>query len=114
MTAVRSDLPGIGSRLREARVLAGLSQAQAADLVGMHRPSLTQIENEKRRVTAGEAVKFAEIYKVSLDWLLTGETAGSAEVALAARGLLRLKPSDQELLRKLIATLGSEEETKGQ
>jgi len=54
-----SDLPGIGEKLRQARESAGLSQAQVADLMNLHRPTVTEIENESRKVSAGELKQFA-------------------------------------------------------
>ena len=57
------DLPGVGERLREAREAAGLSQAQAAHLMDMHRPTVTEIENETRKVSAGELKQFADEFR---------------------------------------------------
>ena len=39
----------IASRLREARRMAGLSQAQVAKMLGLHRPSITESEAGNRR-----------------------------------------------------------------
>src|SRR6266487_1109678 len=64
------DLPGLGQRLRHAREDAGLSQAQAAKLLGLHRPAITEIEAESRKVSAGELRNFASLYHVSTSWLL--------------------------------------------
>ena len=40
----------MAERIREARTLAGLSQGQVAKMMGMHRPSISEIEAGNRRV----------------------------------------------------------------
>jgi transcriptional regulator with XRE-family HTH domain len=96
------DLPGIGGRLRQAREAAGLSQAQVAKMVGMHRPSITEIESEARRVSAGELRQFAELYHVSLDWLANDRFKADDKVKLAARKLQGLKATDLDTVMRII------------
>lgn len=60
----------IASRLRQARLMAGLSQQHVANLLMVHRPSVSEIEAGRRNVTAVELVKLARIYGVSSYWLL--------------------------------------------
>jgi transcriptional regulator with XRE-family HTH domain len=96
------DLPGIGEKLRQARETAGLSQAQAAELMNLHRPTITEIENEARKVSAGELKQFARLYHVSVEWL-TGDTVSANEkVKLAARKLEGLKQNDLETVMRII------------
>lgn len=105
----------IAGRLREARKLAGLSQGQVAKLMGMHRPSISEIEAGTRNVTAAELVRFAEVYDVGIAWL-SGEGAEKADPAddrleLAFRELKKLKPEDVDrLLRALAALRGRRED----
>jgi transcriptional regulator with XRE-family HTH domain len=61
---------GIGARLRLARTQAGLSQIQVAKLMGMHRPTVSEIEAGRRRVQLDEVAKFAELFHVAVPWLL--------------------------------------------
>src|SRR5262249_49491052 len=102
-----SDLPGLGERLRQARDAAGLSQAQVARLLGLHRPAVTGMETEERRVTAGELARLAELYKVSLEWL-TGSENRSSRVRMAARKLGALKDQDLEIALRIIDSLWHE------
>jgi DNA-binding XRE family transcriptional regulator len=44
----------IARRLKEARKLAGLSQGQVAKMLGLHRPSVSEMEAGNRRVSADE------------------------------------------------------------
>ena len=96
-------------RLREARKMAGLSQGQVAQMLGLHRPSITEIEAGNRRVSAQELVQLAEIYDVSTSWLLS-ETpdvvaADDPRLALAARELTKLKPEELDRLLRLLAAM---------
>ena len=100
----KTDLPGLGERLRQAREAAGLSQGQVAKLLKMHRPTITEMESEGRKVTAGELARFAELYKVSLEWL-TGEETRNAKVKMAARKLGALKDRDLETAMRIIDSL---------
>lgn len=99
----------IASRIREARKMAGLSQTQVAKLLGLHRPTVSEIEAGNRRVSAEELGRFAELFDVSLDWLsgLTVDTFAQDDprIELAARELRRLKPDDLDRLLKLLAAI---------
>jgi transcriptional regulator with XRE-family HTH domain len=107
----------IAERLREARKLAGLSQGQVAKMLGLHRPSVTEMEAGNRRVSADELARLADIYDVSVAWLL-GETPETIDpqdprLELAARELSKLKPDDLERLLKLLAAMRSDPTPSG-
>ena len=108
----------IAERLKEARKLAGLSQGHVAKMLGLHRPSVTEMEAGKRRVSADELARLAEIYDVSMAWLL-GEApetldAQNPRLELAARELVKLKSDDLEHLLRLLAALrGDSTATRG-
>jgi len=107
----------IAERLKEARKLAGLSQSHVAKILGLHRPSVTEMESGNRRVSADELARLAEIYDVSVAWLL-GETpetldAQDPRLELAARELSKLKPDDLERLLKLLAAMRSDSTANG-
>lgn len=62
----------IGSRMREAREMSGLSQKQAADLLGYANSSkLAKIEGatDTRSVPLQTILKAAELYQVSVDFI---------------------------------------------
>ena len=107
----------IAERLREARKLAGLSQGHVAKMLGLHRPSVSEMEAANRRVSAEEAARLADIYDVSVAWLL-GEAPETLDVQdprleLAARELVKLKPDDLESLLRLLAAMRDESNTTG-
>jgi len=102
----------IAERLKEARKLAGLSQGHVAKMLGLHRPSVSEIESGNRRVSADELARLAEIYDVSVAWLL-GEAPETIDIRdprleLAARELSKLKPDDLERLLRLLAAMRTE------
>lgn len=104
--------PLLVERLKEARKLAGLSQGQVAKILGLHRPSVSEMEAGNRRVSATELARLAEIYDVSVAWLL-GEAPYTLEaqdprLELAARELTKLKPDDLDRLLKLLAAMRSD------
>ena len=102
----------IAERLKEARRLAGLSQGQVAKMLGLHRPSVSEMEAGNRRVSADELGRLAAIYDVNVAWLLgdSPETldAQDPRLELAARELSKLKPDDLERLLKLLAAMRSD------
>jgi transcriptional regulator with XRE-family HTH domain len=105
MRAPSTEGKSVAERLREARLAAGVSQGQVAKLLGYHRPTITEIEADRRKVSAEEIQKFAETYGVSVNWLLTGKQSAAAQdakILLAARELSKMSEKD---LDRLIATI---------
>ncbi|MBL7718310.1 MAG: helix-turn-helix transcriptional regulator [Flavipsychrobacter sp.] len=97
----------IASRLKDARVLAGLSQAQAAEKLGLQRPAISEIEAGKRKVSAEEIIQFANLYKVDTSWLLLQESESDMSEAFkfAARELGKLKPEEIQKVIDIIKIL---------
>ena len=106
----RSDLPGLGEKLRLAREDAGLSQAQAAKLLGLHRPAVSEIEAGRRKVSAGELKDFAALYHVSSAWLLGEPLQVNEQLKVAARNLQSLKAKDLETVMRVIDSFRRESE----
>ena len=104
----------IGERLRMAREMAGLTQAQAAKLLGLHHPSISEIEAGRRKVSAEELAKLSELYGVNIDWIVNSEdqsnTIDRARLELAARELSKLKPEDLDRVLRLLSALRQEED----
>lgn len=102
----------IAERLKEARKLAGVSQAHVAKILSLHRPSISEMEAGSRRVSAHELARLAQIYDVDVAWLL-GEApetldAQDPRLELAARELAKLKPDDLDRLLRLLAAMRSD------
>jgi len=100
-----SDVPGLSTRLRQAREAAGLTQSQAAKVLRMHRPTLSNIELGERKITAGELKLFAQVYKVSTEWLLDEPIEANSQIKLAARKLSGLKDKDLQMVMTIVDSL---------
>lgn len=96
----------IAERLKEARVLAGLSQESAAKILKLQRPAISEIESGKRKVSAEEIIEFAKMYKVSTSWLLLKddeqEEKMSEQLKIAARQLANMKEADRKKLLDIL------------
>lgn len=114
--ASNGDKKNLAVRLRWAREQAGLSQGQVAERLGVHRPTVSQIEAGDRNVRLDEIDKFAELYGVSRDWLVDGDSVLSGEsdprIELAARELSKLKREDLDAILRLIQVLRDNEGSK--
>lgn len=96
-------------RLREARELAGLSQGQAAKLLNMSRPTISEIEAGRRNVTSVELSEFSDLYDVDVLWLLGRSTGGdefvSGTMRLAARELQNMNEDEIEKLLGILSSM---------
>lgn len=63
---------GIRNRLCEARKRKGMTRPQAAEAMSMEYQTYAGHENGKAGLTVDSAIKYAKFYRVSLDWLLSG------------------------------------------
>jgi SOS-response transcriptional repressor LexA len=63
----------ISGRFAEIRVLTGLNKKQFADSLGVNQSVAGDIELGKREPSREVMLKLTTIYKVNINWLLTGE-----------------------------------------
>jgi transcriptional regulator with XRE-family HTH domain len=103
----------LAARLRCAREQAGLSQGQVSKLLGVQRPTISEIEAGRRKVAAEELAQFAGIYGVSISWLSQGEPeVTDPAIGLAARELSKLKKGDLDVVLQLLKTLRKRDQGK--
>ncbi|GED55137.1 XRE family transcriptional regulator [Brevibacillus borstelensis] len=62
----------LGERLRTAREKKGLKQNRVALSLGIHNSTLAKYESGEREVDLDTLNKLAEIYEVSVNYLITG------------------------------------------
>lgn len=107
----RSDV--IASRLRLAREQAGLSQGQVAKRMSIHRPTVSEIEAGRRKVSAYELAEFSRLYDVSIEWLTDSQEANEQrdKIELAARQLAKLKADDLDKVIDLLSALRQASDT---
>jgi transcriptional regulator with XRE-family HTH domain len=60
----------IGERIRRARLVAGFSQMQLAELTGLSETSLARYERGLRSISADDLLRIAKVTGVSMDWLV--------------------------------------------
>lgn len=77
MTTTR---PEIAERLRAVRESLGFTQAEVAKALGVHRPTISEIEAGRRAVTSEELYRLAKLYAVSVGQLLGDPAPGESEV----------------------------------
>lgn len=102
--AVRAD---VGKRLRVARDEKGWSQARLAESLKLETITVSRIETGRRSLTAGCAIRAAEVLGVSITALL-GVTESPATVEAEAIRLLRQMPERRQevairMLREIAA-----------
>jgi transcriptional regulator with XRE-family HTH domain len=106
---LQSERERIASRLKEARILSGLSQEHAAKKLDLQRPAISEIESGKRKVSAEEIIQFANLYKVDTSWLLLQDKEVDLEVSeqmkFAARELGKMSQDDIQKLMHVLKIL---------
>ena len=66
-----------GDRIREIREERGLTQDRLAELAGISKGFLSDVENNKRNISSDNLLKIADALGASADYLLRGETKQS-------------------------------------
>jgi transcriptional regulator with XRE-family HTH domain len=100
----KTEREKIAARLKEARILSGLSQDQAANKLKLQRPAISEIEAAKRKVSAEEIIQFGNLYKVDTSWLLLQQSENES-FKFAARELSKLKQDDIQKLLDVLKIL---------
>jgi Zn-dependent peptidase ImmA (M78 family)/DNA-binding XRE family transcriptional regulator len=89
----QADPRVIGQRLTEYRKAAGLTQADAADYLGLSRPTFIAIEKGVREAKPEELIKLAKLYKRSVHEVVR---PGEAVVALEPHLRANLDAAERE------------------
>ena len=66
----RASSSTLGSRIREARTAAGLSQQALADAVGAHQPTVAAWESDRRSLSVESLAALSRSLGRTTDWLL--------------------------------------------
>ena len=68
--AILRPVGTIGNRLKYLRKIRGLTRKEAAVKLDMKEERLRDLETGRKGLTLGEAIKYADLYKVSLDYIV--------------------------------------------
>ncbi len=107
----------VGSRIRERRVMLGLSQQQMADMIGVTYQQAHKYERGINRISAGRIYEIAQVLRVPVSYFFDGidDTCGADELSMRQRMCLELArnftqiPSDRhrEALSQLARALAT-------
>ena len=67
-------MPQPGDRIKTARERRRWTQERLAEAAGISKSFLSDIENDKRNISSGSALKISDALGISLDYLLRGES----------------------------------------
>ena len=60
----------LGNSIKKLREQSGITQQKLADLLGLSRPTISQIESGERKLSADELIKLSDIFNISVEHLL--------------------------------------------
>ena len=75
----------VGSRIRERRIMLGLSQQQMADMIGVTYQQAHKYEKGINRISAGRLYEISQVLKVPVSHFYEGLASGSTEGTLTER-----------------------------
>ena len=70
----------VGARLEEARKNKGLSRETVATRMGLSVSTIQAYENDRNELRPSGLARFARLYGISIEWLVTGRDLSSPEV----------------------------------
>ena len=74
----------VGARIRERRLMLGLSQQQLARLIGVTYQQAHKYERGLNRISAGRLFEIAQVLHVPISWFFEGLADGAVTAALTA------------------------------
>jgi transcriptional regulator with XRE-family HTH domain len=81
----------VGARVRERRIMLGLTQQQLADLIGVTYQQAHKYERGINRVSAGRLYEIAQVLSVPVSYFFDGiETQGARAISARERMCLEL------------------------
>src|SRR5919107_3977763 len=81
----------VGGRIRERRIMLGLTQQQLADLIGVTYQQAHKYERGINRVSAGRLFEIAKVLSVAIGYFYEGLSEGSEPKAPSARERMMLE-----------------------
>lgn len=111
----------VGSRIRERRVMLGLSQQQLAQMIGVTYQQAHKYERGLNRISAGRLYEISQVLNVPVSWFFEGLLAqgGSVEITPRQRMCLELarnfaaidNEKHQEALSQMARALAAQGDT---
>lgn len=104
----------VGVRLRDARLAAGLTQAEVAEALGLSRPTLAAVEKGTRKITGLELRRLARLYQRDVAWLLGEEDPDVTADGALHRATANLSDVDKEQVLRFAEFLAAQSRTEGE
>jgi len=114
----------VGVRIRERRVMLGLSQQQLAQMIGVTYQQAHKYERGLNRISAGRLYEIAQVLRVPVSWFFDGLSASDhpAEMSQRQRMCLELarnfaaidNEKHQEALSQMARALASQAQAERQ
>jgi transcriptional regulator with XRE-family HTH domain len=88
---------GVGERIRKRRLELGWTQDQLCQKAGISKGFLSDLENDKRNVSATNLLDIARALSLSLDYLMTGDDTVKAVTEVPIPASLARFAADERL-----------------
>jgi transcriptional regulator with XRE-family HTH domain len=75
----------VGGRIRERRVMLGLSQQQLAQMIGVTYQQAHKYERGLNRISAGRLYEIAQVLRVPVSWFFDGLSAADRPAEMSQR-----------------------------
>jgi transcriptional regulator with XRE-family HTH domain len=86
----------VGARIRERRVMMGLSQQQLARMIGVTYQQAHKYERGLNRISAGRLFEIAQVLNVAVSWFFEGLADESEPSEISPRQRMCLELIDNE------------------
>jgi transcriptional regulator with XRE-family HTH domain len=114
----------VGSRIRERRVMMGLSQQQLAKMIGVTYQQAHKYERGLNRISAGRLFEIAQVLGVPVSWFFEGLADGTEMQEMSHRQRMCLElarnfalidnEKHQEALSQMARALAAQSQTRVQ
>jgi transcriptional regulator with XRE-family HTH domain len=75
----------VGARIRERRIMLGLSQQQLAQMIGVTYQQAHKYERGLNRISAGRLYEIAQVLSVAVSWFFEGLNDATVKVEMTQR-----------------------------
>lgn len=99
----------LATRLRDTRQALGLTQAEVARRLGVHRPTVSEMEAGRRAVTSEELYRLARLYEVPVSTLLGASAEDEVERILFRKDGIA-EPAARAAVRRFVRRCRVEQE----
>lgn len=98
-----------GDKIRELRKEKGFSQKELAEKLGIHPVNMTKLEHGQNMPSVDTLIKLAELFNVSIDYLVSDEMKNRESTILKDKELLesfakveRMDEKAKEIVKELL------------